>query len=125
MFLSLYLGFTWEYSDYCSFLLNLGNDSHPFSASHHKYTMYFKLWHQQNDKHGTLRCVRRRPEFVSKEGMVEIAKRYIQCNIYTGNVSFQTLTVTVAGFCVRSQNLERVCIVLLGDVKYRNAPTSP
>ena len=62
---------------------------------------------------------------MSKEGMVEIAKRYIQCNIYTGNVSFQTLTVTVAGFCVRSQNLERVCIVLLGDVKYRNAPTSP
>ena len=51
----------------------LGKDTHPFSAGHHHYTLYFKDWCQQNDVHRTKRPVRRRPaEFVSKEKMKDI-----------------------------------------------------
>lgn len=54
-------------------------DSHSFSASHHKYTLYFKGMYQQNDTHRTKRPVRRRPaEFVNKQNMKDIAQRYLK-----------------------------------------------
>ena len=49
---------------------------HPFSAGKHKYTMQFDCWVQQNDVYKTQRAVRRRPVFVSREGMADILKRY-------------------------------------------------
>ena len=53
------------------------NDCHSFSASHHRYTLYFKGWYQQNDVHNTKRRVRRRPaDFVTKQNMKDIAQRY-------------------------------------------------
>ena len=58
----------------CLLLAFLGKDTHPFSASHHQYTLDFKKWCQKNDKYTTERPVRRRPaEFVSKQNMAEIA----------------------------------------------------
>ena len=53
------------------------NDCHSFSASHHRYTLNFKGWYQQNDVHKTKRLVRRRPaDFVTKQNMKDIAQRY-------------------------------------------------
>ena len=55
----------------------LEKDCHSFSASHHRYTLSFKGWYQQNDVHKTKRPVRRRPaDFVTKQNMKDIAQRY-------------------------------------------------
>ena len=55
------------------------NDCHSFSASHHRYTLYFKGWYQQNDVHKTKRPVRRRPaDFVTKQNMKDIAQRHVK-----------------------------------------------
>ena len=54
----------------------LGKDTHPFSASHHQYTLDFKRWCQKNVKYKTERPVRRRPaEFVSKHNMADIVSQ--------------------------------------------------
>ena len=63
----------------------LGKESHPFSASNHKYTLYFKKMCQRNDVYKTKRSVRRRPaDLVTKENMKEIAQKYvmIQCMFF-------------------------------------------
>ena len=67
----------------CLLLAFLGKDTHPFSASHHQYTLDFKKWCQKNDKYTTERPVRRRPaEFVSKQNMAEIAaQRWLYNNV--------------------------------------------
>ena len=53
-------------------------ESHSFSASHHKYTLFYKEWYQKNDVYKTQRPVRRRPaEFVTKQNMKDIAQRYL------------------------------------------------
>lgn len=67
----------------------LGKESHPFSASNHKYTLYFKKMCQRNDVYKTKRSVRRRPaDLVTKENMKEIAQKYvmIQCMFFFGGV---------------------------------------
>ena len=54
----------------------VGKDTHAFSAGHHRYTLHFKEWCQQNDVYKTKRPVRRRPaEFVSKENMKDFVQR--------------------------------------------------
>ena len=63
----------------------LGKESHPFSASNHQYTLYFKKMCQRNDVYKTKRSVRRRPaDLVTKENMKEIAQKYviIQCMFF-------------------------------------------
>ena len=60
----------------------LGKDTHPFSASHHQYTLEFKRWCQKNNKYKTERPVRRRPaEFVSKHNIADIvSQRWLYYN---------------------------------------------
>ena len=56
----------------------LGKESHPFSASHHQYTLYFKKMCQRNNVYKTERSVTRRPaDLVTKENMKEIAQKYV------------------------------------------------
>ncbi|XP_015760439.1 PREDICTED: poly [ADP-ribose] polymerase 12-like [Acropora digitifera] len=53
-----------------------GKESHPFSASHHQYTLYFKKMCQRNNVYKTERSVTRRPaDLVTKENMKEIAQK--------------------------------------------------
>ena len=60
----------------CLFVFFLGKDTHPFSASHHQYTLDFKRWCQKNNKYKTERPVRRRPaEFVSKHNIADIVSQ--------------------------------------------------
>ncbi|KAJ7379580.1 polymerase, member 12 [Desmophyllum pertusum] len=65
-------------------------DSHSFSASHHKYTLYFKGWYQQNDVHKTKRPVTRRPaEFVNKQNMKDISQRRRAAGLWPGQQAHQ------------------------------------
>lgn len=60
----------------------LGKESHPFSASHHQYTLYFKKMCQRNNVYKTERSVTRRPaDLVTKENMKEIAQKYVMVQI--------------------------------------------
>lgn len=59
------------------YLLFLGKDSHSFSAGHHTYILYFDKMFQRNTKFLTERNVTRRPEFVAKDQMKEIAQKYV------------------------------------------------
>jgi len=53
----------------------VGNNHHTFSAGHHSYILYFDKMFQRNVKFMTERDVIRRPEFVPKDRMKEIAQK--------------------------------------------------
>ena len=99
----------------CLLLAFLGKDTHPFSASHHQYTLDFKKWCQKNDKYTTERPVRRRPaEFVSKQNMAEIAaQRWLYYNV----VMFESTRWGGRGVYFKKQNFKGMTkrLLLRGD----------